>query len=264
MQATYQKTAANAYLRGLRLQSAHGTDRHATATSTWRNSTPTAPPCCSARVPAGSRRLVPAFYAAGWDGAVGILRREPDLYPALGLHPVYVERHEDSHRRSWKPALPSGVRLPSAKSAWTFSSTVSTVRRQQYLFEAQLQHRARRGPARHPACAQGPRPDPVTLKRIRVHGGIMPCLQRQPAAGLQYFDLGFRLGFGGMLTFERSRSCARLARDAAARGPGAGDRCAGPDRGPAPRRAQQPRIPARRASPHWQRCAGKRNSMWRM
>ena len=42
----------------------------------------------------GVRRLViPAVDAAHWGTLLALCRREPGLYPALGLHPVYLEQH---------------------------------------------------------------------------------------------------------------------------------------------------------------------------
>ena len=51
----------------------------------------------------------------------------------------------------------------------------------------------------------------ATLKRIRVKGGIAHAFNGSLQQAAQYIDLGFKLGFGGMLTYERSSKLRRLA-----------------------------------------------------
>jgi len=53
----------------------------------------------------------------------------------------------------------------------------------------------------------------AVLKRIRVAGGIAHAYSGSLEQAWQYLDLGFCLGFGGMLTFERSTKLRRLARE---------------------------------------------------
>ena len=52
----------------------------------------------------------------------------------------------------------------------------------------------------------------ATLKRIRVCGGTAHAFNGSLQQAAQYRELGFRLGFGGMLTFERSTRLRALAR----------------------------------------------------
>ena len=83
--------------------------------------------------------------------------------------------------------------------------------RQQQLFEAQLKiARAADLPViLHVRKAH----DDVlsTLKRVRVRGGICHAFNGSLQQAGQYMDLGFRLGFGGMLTYERSSRLRGLA-----------------------------------------------------
>jgi TatD DNase family protein len=53
----------------------------------------------------------------------------------------------------------------------------------------------------------------ATLRRIRVSGGIAHAYNGSLQQAQQYIDLGFKLGFGGMLTYERSRRLRLLARE---------------------------------------------------
>jgi TatD DNase family protein len=52
-----------------------------------------------------------------------------------------------------------------------------------------------------------------TLKRVHVCGGIAHAFNGSLQQAARYRDLGFKVGFGGMLTFERSSKLRLLARE---------------------------------------------------
>ena len=57
--------------------------------------------------------VVPGVTAAGWEGLWAMCAGEVDLYPALGLHPVYLDTHTpaDLERlRAWLAEIPSQKR----------------------------------------------------------------------------------------------------------------------------------------------------------
>ena len=51
-----------------------------------------------------------------------------------------------------------------------------------------------------------------TLRRIPVVGGICHAFNGSMEQAQQYLEMGFKLGFGGMLTYERSHKLQRLAK----------------------------------------------------
>ena len=51
-----------------------------------------------------------------------------------------------------------------------------------------------------------------SLRRIRVNGGTAHAFNGSLQQAQQYLELGFKLGFGGMLTYERSSKIRGLAR----------------------------------------------------
>jgi TatD DNase family protein len=57
--------------------------------------------------------------------------------------------------------------------------------------------------------------DPVlqTLKRFSLAGGIAHAFNGSLQQAEQYIALGFKLGFGGMVTYERSTRIRALARE---------------------------------------------------
>ncbi len=160
----------------------------------------------------GVRRIVvPAVAAAGWSALLALCAREPGLYPALGLHPIYV----DSHKAGDIPALERAVAdhrpVAVGEIGLDFFMTELDPERQQALFEAQLRVARDAG---LPVILHARKSHDrllATLRRIPVRGGIVHAFNGSEQQAEQFIDLGFKLGFGGTLTYERSTKIRRLA-----------------------------------------------------
>ncbi|MBN2885833.1 MAG: TatD family hydrolase [Chromatiaceae bacterium] len=169
----------------------------------------------AARVAGVVDLVVPAIAAEGWDGLLALCRRAapawPRLHAALGLHPVFLERHREAdlvvleRRLGEQPVIAIGeIGLDHALPGLDRAA-------QQRLFEAQL---AIARAARLPVLLHVRKAHEEVLGLLRRHGvrgGIAHAFNGSLEQGLRYLDLGFRLGFGGMLTFARSTRLRRLA-----------------------------------------------------
>lgn len=157
--------------------------------------------------------VVPGIDAAGWDGLLQLCAREQGLYPALGLHPLYLERHHEHDLRSLEQRLTDARPIAIGEIGLDFHDKASDRARQRALCAAQL------GLARAARL-------PVLLHVRKAHDEMLQLLRKTPVVGgiahafngslqqaQQYRELGFCLGFGGMLTFERSSRLRRLARE---------------------------------------------------
>jgi len=162
----------------------------------------------------GVRRMViPAVDADHWAGLTQLCQSEQTLFPALGLHPVYLH----AHKREDISALESEIEKhrPVAVGEIGLDYFVRKLDRekQQVLFEAQLEVARNVGlpVILHVRKAH----DQVlsTLRRIRVSGGTAHAFNGSLQQARQYIEMGFKLGFGGMLTYQRSNRIRRLAED---------------------------------------------------
>ncbi|MFQ5642990.1 MAG: TatD family hydrolase [Thiogranum sp.] len=159
------------------------------------------------------RLLVPAVDAAHWDSLLRLCRSDDCLYPALGLHPVFLQ----SHRSADIASLASAVRKhrPVAIGETGLDYFVRELDRaqQQSLFEAQLDvaRKADLPVVLHVRKAH----DQVlsTLRRIPVPGGTVHAFNGSLQQAQQYIDMGFKLGFGGTMTYPRSSKIRQLAGD---------------------------------------------------
>jgi TatD DNase family protein len=157
--------------------------------------------------------LVPGVERRTWPSLLAICRqRQPvSLYPALGLHPVATNRHIDNDLAWLAERIDSDRPVAVGEIGLDWMIDGADRRRQLELFEAQLEIAA--------AAKLS-----VVLHVRKAHDEVLSALRRHPVRGgfchafngsLQqagkYIDLGFVLGFGGMLTFERSSRLRRLA-----------------------------------------------------
>lgn len=155
--------------------------------------------------------VVPGIDAEGWDKLLGICASDAGLYPALGLHPVYLERHVDGDLAALEQRLATAKPVAIGEIGLDFHSKDADRDRQLALCRAQL------------AIAREARL-PVLLHVRKAHEEMLRLLAETPVMGgtahafngslqqaQRYIDRGFCIGFGGMLTFERSRRLRRLA-----------------------------------------------------
>jgi len=155
--------------------------------------------------------VVPAIHRRGWPWLLAFCDRDPELHPALGLHPVYLEQHLDADIPALERALTERRPVAVGEIGLDFFVRELDRDRQQSLFEAQLEM-ARA--ADLPVLLHARKSHEqvlATLRRIRVRGGIAHAFSGGLEEARRYRDLGFKLGFGGMLTFERSNRLRRLA-----------------------------------------------------
>lgn len=155
--------------------------------------------------------VVPGIAAAGWEKLLRLCASEDDLYPALGLHPVYVAQHDDRDLAALEKRLASARPVAVGEIGLDFHAEDADRDRQMWLCRAQL------------AIAREAQL-PVLLHVRKAHEEMLRLLAETPVVGgtahafngslqqaQRYIDQGFWLGFGGMLTFERSRRLRRLA-----------------------------------------------------
>lgn len=157
--------------------------------------------------------VVPAIHAEGWSRLLALCAREPDLHPALGLHPVYLDRHRDEHLGELKRRLGEGGVVAVGEIGLDYFVRELDRERQQVLFEAQLRLAAELGLPVIIHARKSHDQVLAALKRIPVPGGVAHAFSGSLQQAERYIELGFKLGFGGMLTFERSRRIRALARD---------------------------------------------------
>lgn len=157
--------------------------------------------------------VIPGYVAAFWPRLFAVCNgfEHPRLLPAPGLHPCYIEQHEEAQLDALEALMaahPQTVAVGEIGLDYFLPELKAQhlMRRQQYFFRSQLQIASRFG-------------KPVLLHVRKAHADVLAILRAERFAGggivhafsggieeaRRYVDLGFRLGIGGPITYEQSR-----------------------------------------------------------
>ena len=159
----------------------------------------------------GVRRIVvPAIAADGWDHLEATCARHPGLFPAYGLHPMFLDRHRPEHLDALadRIARPGVVAVGECGLDHFVPGLDHAV--QLEFFEAQL--RLARD-ARLPVIVHARRAvDEVTAAIRRIGGlrGVVHSFSGSAQQARALWDLGFLVGIGGPVTWPRAQRLRRL------------------------------------------------------
>lgn len=159
--------------------------------------------------------VVPAVEIGNFDAVSRLARDTPGCAYALGIHPMYVDRAQESDLavlRQWLERAIGDPRLVAiGEIGLDFFVETPDRARQEFFFVEQLKLAREFGlpVLLHVRRAQ----DPILghLRRCRPPGGIAHAFNGSMQQAGAYLDLGFALGFGGAMTFERALRIRKLA-----------------------------------------------------
>jgi len=167
-----------------------------------------------ARAAGVSQIVLPAVASADFE-QVRELAHQHRLSYALGIHPLRVMQAQDADLARLDQFLECHQGDPRlvavGEIGLDFFVPGIDLERQQFFFAEQLKLAQRH---RLPVLLHVRRSADQLLKglrRIPVSGGIAHAFNGSLQQALAFVALGFRLGFGGTLTFERSLQIRRLA-----------------------------------------------------
>lgn len=160
--------------------------------------------------------VLPAVERANFD-AVRLLAHAHDGVYALGIHPLYVSRAEDDDLERLRGALlahrddPRLVAVGEIGLDHFVPGLDPALQQRFYTAQLRLARDAGLPVVLHvrrsaDALLAG-------LRRIEVPGGIAHAFNGSAQQAAAFVARGFRLGFGGAMTFERARQIRALARD---------------------------------------------------
>lgn len=162
-----------------------------------------------ARAAGVMRQLVPAVDRAGWEKLRDLCAADDGLLPAYGLHPMYLDQHQPGHLDDLARWLAD--ERPAAVGECGLDHFVPDLdpEMQRYYFLGQL---ALARDFDLPVVLHARRAVDEVITALRRTGGLRGVVHSwsgsEEQAG-QLFDLGFHLGIGGPVTFERAQRLRR-------------------------------------------------------
>ena len=165
------------------------------------------------------RCVLPAVQRSDWAGVQRLAHTHGDAY-ALGIHPLYVPQAELDDLQALDQALSDCRADPRLVAVGEIGldffvpalCTPEMRERQWHFYTAQLALAKKHG---LPVILHVRRSADWLLKGLRqtkVQGGIAHAFNGSAQQAQAFIDLGFALGFGGAMTFERATALRELAR----------------------------------------------------
>lgn len=165
------------------------------------------------------RCVIPAVARRHWEAVRALAHRLGDAY-ALGIHPLYVPQAQDEDLQALDEALalhrddPRLVAVGEIGLDFFVPALCEPAmrERQQHVYREQLRLARKH---RLPVIVHVRRSVDTVLKHLRelpTGSGIAHAFSGSEQQAQAFQDLGFKLGFGGALTFEAAQRLRHLAR----------------------------------------------------
>ena len=167
--------------------------------------------------------FIPAVERANWDTVRALAHYQGDSY-GLGIHPLYVPQADESDLQALDAALTAHYSDPRLVAVGEIGldffvpelCSPEMREKQEFFYRAQLAL-ARKHDL--PVVLHVRRSADRLLKYLRAVGpggyrwrGIAHAFNGSDAQAQSFVDIGFKLGFGGAVTFERALQLRSLAR----------------------------------------------------
>lgn len=158
-----------------------------------------------------SRQIVPAIDAAGWPKLRSVCAGDNGLFAAYGLHPMYLAGHRDEHLLELRQWIVREQPVAVGECGLDYFVEGLDPRAQLHFFEGQLRL------AREfelPVIVHGRRAVDAVIAAIRRVGklrGVVHSFSGSAEQARQLADIGFLLGLGGPVTYDRANRLRHLA-----------------------------------------------------
>lgn len=151
--------------------------------------------------------LIPAVEQPRWQPLLALKQQTPNWFVALGIHPWWVDLHEQSALNELDTLLTEQPQAITAvgEIGLDFALAEHTFDKQMALFSAQL---ALAKTHRKPVILHHRKSQPQLLAEIKrqsfTEGGILHAFSGSQQQAYEFINLGFKVGIGGTITYERA------------------------------------------------------------
>ena len=149
-------------------------------------------------------QIVPAVAAAGWPKLKAVCARFPGLHAAYGLHPMYLAEHRPEHLQQLRHWIERERPVAVGECGLDYFVEGLDHHGQQPYFDGQL---ALAAEFKLPVIVHARRAVDAVIAAIRRFPGlrgVVHSFSGSAEQAAQLHRLGFLLGIGGPVTFERA------------------------------------------------------------
>lgn len=163
-----------------------------------------------ARAAGVAMQVVPAVTAASWPGLKQVCHEHAGLYPAYGLHPVFIARHAPGDLRQLAEWLQREQAVAVGECGLDFWIDDAQAPMQRELFLGQLLL-ARDFDLPLILHARKALEEVIaSLRRVGGLRGVLHSFSGSLEQARQLWRLGFHLGIGGPVTYPRAQRLRRI------------------------------------------------------
>jgi TatD DNase family protein len=150
-------------------------------------------------------QIIPAIALAGFDKLHTLCADHPMLYPAWGLHPMFLDQHQPAHLDALRGWLRRERPIALGECGLDFFVEGLDPDTQRMYFQRQLEL-AREFDLPLILHARQALEDVIlAIRRIGGLRGVVHSFSGSAEQAQRLFDLGFHLGIGGPVTYERAK-----------------------------------------------------------
>ncbi|CAM5226532.1 TatD family hydrolase [Rhodanobacter lindaniclasticus] len=159
---------------------------------------------------AGIRHLVvPATDHDSWPRIRELCVDRTDIHPAYGLHPLFMDRHRPEHLDRLGDWLAEHPAVAVGEIGLDFHQPGADHELQQRCFESQLQLALDLHLPVIVHARQALEQVSLSLRRTSVRG-VVHSFSGSEQQARKLWDIGFHLGIGGPVTYERAQRLRRI------------------------------------------------------
>ncbi|MCW8928724.1 MAG: TatD family hydrolase [Gammaproteobacteria bacterium] len=154
--------------------------------------------------------VVPGVCKKDWQSLLSLCRAEKILFPALGLHPCFIDEHKSNDLALLKQLCASESLVAIGEIGLDFFITKTMPEpevnkdKQRYYFSEQLQIA---NEYQLPVLIHARKSHDEVIKSLKHHDslkGIIHAYSGSYEQAKEYLKLGFKLGFGGAFTYPKA------------------------------------------------------------
>ena len=157
--------------------------------------------------------LLPGVTAATWSRLLKLAQSDDLFVSALGLHPYFVQQHSMDHLPLLEQYLAENKvsAIGEIGLDYYLANLDQDLQKEYFTKQLALAKNENLPVILHVRKAH----DDVLqqLRKFKLSGGIVHAFSGSEQQAAQYIDLGFKLGFGGSVTYERATKLRRLIKN---------------------------------------------------
>ncbi|MEO8809321.1 MAG: TatD family hydrolase [Rhodanobacter sp.] len=154
--------------------------------------------------------IVPAVDRDSWERIRELCTRWVSLRPAYGLHPVYLDRHQPEHLDRLSDWLDENSAVAVGEIGLDFHHQPVDRDLQRLYFTRQLRLAHERALPVIVHARQALEEVRLILRRYDGLRGVVHSFSGSEQQAEHLWDMGFHLGIGGPVTYERARRLRRI------------------------------------------------------